>query len=35
MDSEQFYNSILEVLDDAKEKQEVEALLSWWNWLVA
>ena len=34
-DSERFYNSILELLDDPMEKQEVEALLTWWNRLVA
>lgn len=30
-DSERFYNSLLEILDDAAEKIEVEALLNWWN----
>jgi hypothetical protein len=34
-DSERFYNSILELLDDPLEKQEVEALLTWWNRLVS
>jgi hypothetical protein len=31
-DSEWFYNSLLEILDDPVEKKEVDALLSWWNW---
>ena len=30
-DSEKFYNSILELLEDEDEKQEVEDLLTWWN----
>jgi hypothetical protein len=30
-DSERFYNSILELLDDIDEKDEVEQLLTWWN----
>ncbi|KIM66147.1 hypothetical protein SCLCIDRAFT_44672, partial [Scleroderma citrinum Foug A] len=30
-DSEQFYNSILELLDDPDEKEEVMQLLTWWN----
>ena len=34
-DSERFYNSLLEILDDPAEKIEVEALLNWWNqWVV-
>ncbi|KIJ13126.1 hypothetical protein PAXINDRAFT_81681, partial [Paxillus involutus ATCC 200175] len=36
-DSEHFYTSILELLDDPKEK-EVDQLLIWWNryvqWLI-
>ena len=31
MDSECFYNSILELLDDPKEKGEVDELMTWWN----
>ncbi|KIJ58978.1 hypothetical protein HYDPIDRAFT_118906 [Hydnomerulius pinastri MD-312] len=30
-DSERFYNSILELLDDPEEKDEVDQLLIWWN----
>ncbi|KIM58664.1 hypothetical protein SCLCIDRAFT_127641 [Scleroderma citrinum Foug A] len=30
-DSECFYNSILELLDDPKEKDKVDQLLTWWN----
>ena len=30
-DSECFYNSILELLDDREEKEEVDQLLMWWN----
>ena len=30
-DSERFYNSILELFDDAEEKEEVDDLLVWWN----
>ena len=30
-DSERFYNSILELLDDPEEKDEVDQLLTWWN----
>ena len=30
-DSERFYNSILELLDDADEKGEVDQLIAWWN----
>lgn len=30
-DSERFYNSLLELLDDPEEKLEVEGLLTWWN----
>ena len=30
-DSERFYNSILELLDDREEKEEVDQLLMWWN----
>jgi len=33
-DSEQFYNSVLEYLEDPDEKLEVEELLVWWNWCV-
>ena len=31
MDSEQFYNSLLELFEDPDEKQEVNELLVWWN----
>lgn len=30
-DSERFYDSILEILEDPEEQQEVQALLKWWN----
>ena len=30
-DSEHFYNSVLELLNDQEEKEEVEQLLLWWN----
>jgi hypothetical protein len=30
-DSERFYNSILELLDDPEEKEEVDQLITWWN----
>ena len=30
-DSERFYNSILELLDDPDEKGEVDQLMAWWN----
>ncbi|KAF9241133.1 hypothetical protein BU15DRAFT_45179, partial [Melanogaster broomeanus] len=30
-DSERFYNSILDLLDDDNEKDEVDQLLTWWN----
>ncbi|OBZ79309.1 hypothetical protein A0H81_00419 [Grifola frondosa] len=30
-DSERFYNSVLEFLDDINEKEDVDALLAWWN----
>jgi hypothetical protein len=31
MDSEAFYNSLLEFLEDPEEQEEAEALLDWWN----
>ena len=34
MDSERFYNSILELLEDPDEKDEVDQLMGWWNWCV-
>ena len=34
-DSETFYKSLLGLLDDPEEKEEVNALLSWWDWYVA
>ncbi|KAG2738342.1 hypothetical protein P692DRAFT_20758862, partial [Suillus brevipes Sb2] len=30
-DSEQFYNSILDIFEDPDEKQEVDDLIIWWN----
>jgi hypothetical protein len=30
-DSERFYNSILDLLNDPEEKEEVDELLLWWN----
>ncbi|KAH7917216.1 hypothetical protein BV22DRAFT_1108609 [Leucogyrophana mollusca] len=30
-DSERFYNSILELLEDPEEKDEVDQLMTWWN----
>jgi hypothetical protein len=30
-DSERFYSSVLELLDDPEEKDEVDQLLVWWN----
>lgn len=30
-DSERFYNTVLEFLDDVEEKEDVESLLMWWN----
>ena len=30
-DSECFYNSTLEILEDPEEQQEVQALMKWWN----
>jgi len=33
-DSERFYESILDFLDDPEEKEEVDDLINWWNWLV-
>jgi hypothetical protein len=29
--SERFYNSILDLLEDVEEVQEVDDLISWWN----
>ncbi|KAF8546877.1 hypothetical protein OG21DRAFT_1479608 [Imleria badia] len=31
-DSEHFYNSILELLEDPNEKDKVDTLTAWWNW---
>ena len=31
MDSERFYDSILELLDDPDKMEEVNQLLTWWN----
>ena len=30
-DSERFYNTVLELLQDPDEDEEVNALLNWWN----
>jgi hypothetical protein len=30
-DSETFYNSVLGLLEDVEEKEEVDKLLTWWN----
>lgn len=30
-DSEHFYSSIIELLDDPDEKEEVDQLMTWWN----
>jgi len=30
-DSEHFYTSIIKLLDDPDEKDEVDELLVWWN----
>lgn len=30
-DSERFYNSVLELLDDPEEKEEIDQLITWWN----
>jgi hypothetical protein len=30
-DSERFYNTILELLDDPEEHDEVDQLMVWWN----
>lgn len=30
-DSETFYTSILQFLDDPEEKSEVDELMTWWN----
>ena len=31
MDSEQFYNSVLELLEDPDKKDKVDQLMGWWN----
>ena len=33
-DSELFYNTVLDFLDDPDEKPSVDELLDWWNWSV-
>jgi hypothetical protein len=34
-DSERFYNSILDLLDDPDEVNEVDDLITWWNrWIL-
>jgi hypothetical protein len=30
-DSERFYNSVIELLEDPDEQEEVNALVTWWN----
>ncbi|KAI6005570.1 hypothetical protein EDD15DRAFT_2154631, partial [Pisolithus albus] len=30
-DSERFYSSIMELLDDPDESDEVDQLITWWN----
>ena len=30
-DSERFYNSVLELLEDDNEREEVQELMIWWN----
>lgn len=30
-DSERFYNSVLQLLEDPDEQEEVDKLLVWWN----
>ena len=31
-DLERFYNSVLKLLEDPDEKDEVDQLMGWWNW---
>lgn len=31
MDSEAFYNSVIEFLEDPDEQEEATALVDWWN----
>ncbi|KAG0700707.1 hypothetical protein DFH29DRAFT_982968 [Suillus ampliporus] len=33
-DSETFYHSFLDLLEDLEECKEVDELLTWWNWLI-
>ena len=35
MDSERFYHSVLEILDDLDNRAEVNSLIAWWDRLVA
>jgi hypothetical protein len=30
-DSEQFYLSLFDLLDDSREKREVDTVINWWN----
>ena len=30
-DSERFYNTIMELLEDPEEREEVDQLMMWWN----
>jgi hypothetical protein len=32
MDLKQFYESVLDFLNDLDKKDEVADLLNWWNW---
>ena len=32
MDSERFYESVLNFLNDPDERDEVVSLLNWWDW---
>jgi hypothetical protein len=34
-DSERFYNSVLNLLEDVDEQEEVNDLISWWNRYIA
>ena len=33
-DSERFYNSVLDLFEDPEEREDVNELLTWWNWYV-
>ena len=34
MDSERFYNTILELFELMEEREEIDELLTWWNQFV-